>query len=237
MFFSQTQKTFLLAAWAVFVCGSQSRAEAVLSVSVNGLDVAEAVVGAPVIISATLTDTAEIADRDWKMQITNARGETIDAPVTLRRKGDPMEVSGIYSQSVTWTIHPDATAKLPTGDYLISAGEGKPATLRILNAAPSQSDTDKIESLLLLSEFAELDGRLDDALQSANDALALNSGSVGAYLRKCDVLIAKGELAKATDVLDDAASLAQKTSTKHIPITITARQREIQMKLDAPQAQ
>ncbi len=76
MFFSQTQKSFLLAAWAVFVCVSQSRAEAVLSVSVNGLDVAEAVAGTPVIISATLTDTAKIADRDWKMQITSARGET-----------------------------------------------------------------------------------------------------------------------------------------------------------------
>lgn len=142
------------------------------------------------------------------------------------------QVGRIHGVSATWTMAGESTAALPASEYRIQLSNGAAARLHVVSVQADSDDETKIARLLLSSEAAELEGRLEDALAHAEAVLAIDAESVSARIRKSDVLVARGELHMALSLLDEAEDISKRRfPNAHPPMLILQRQADLVEKL------
>lgn len=234
----------ILMAW---VAGGQELPALKMGVSVNGGVRTALAPGWPLTVNATLVApdgpaTLEVPDEHWSaglhLTVTDPLGEVVELPLVGRAEGeDTVELKEMESASMAWWLAPEQTEALTPGVYSVRIefdGRVWAAASFEIGLTDGGSEEDReVTRLLLLSQWAEWEGRFDDALAHAEAILAKQAGSMAARLRMADVLASAGRYREALNALQQAEEWFDSAHGEDAPppYGIYARRRAVRAKM------
>ncbi|MBN9660068.1 MAG: tetratricopeptide repeat protein [Acidobacteria bacterium] len=202
--------------------------------SLNGRDQAVLQPGEALIASAAFLSSGQTRERAATASLTLWRSDGTQVENDLHeRETNTSLAEGQELVLRLWTVSPEVTAKLPPGEYLAwleSEGQ-EPAAARFrVEASISADDLDhQAMRCLMLSRWLELEAQFDQAVQVAEELIALQPDNLAARIRRADALTAAGRLDDALAALNNAerqyASLHP--AGTHPPVLIQKRQEKL----------
>jgi hypothetical protein len=216
---------------AMMVCAAEGQ-QPVTALSVNGMREAVVDSGWPVIVTATITGP-EVKGRAESIGLTAAGpdGASIELPFVSRR-GTAGTAAGAEIATAVWTLSPEAVSSLAPGNYRIEVSEGgvvaSAVLLRVVSVLPPDQGT-SISRFTLLSQWEEMQGHADLALEWADKLVREQPQALAGYVRRADLLTAAGRYEDALAALDEAETIYNRleASSSHPPMLIRYRKRKL----------